>query len=675
MKLCLNMIVKNEASRIVRALDSVTPFLSCYAITDTGSEDDTPKVIEHYFKAHKIPGHVFRAPFHDWSQARNSALVSARAMLPRHQWDYLLLMDADMELVMKDLLAFEAILKCRGLSYEMQQRGAGMHYNNSRLLSAASKKFYRGVTHEYLDETPAGVIPPAVAFFNDHADGANRPNKFQRDIQLLLEGLKHEPNNARYFFYLAQSYRDAQDYENAKYWYKKRVEAAGWAEEQWYAQLHYAEMLRETGHEGDYVHEMLKAYSMRPSRVESLYHLAYHFRQKSDAQPIAALFADAGLSIPRTTDALFVSDYAYSVGCKEELAITGFYDPRVRDRAADACSTLSLQPGEYRNARDNGRANLYWYIKPLKDVCPSFEWRTIPFVPPPGRVAMNPSVTNFAGELWCVVRTVNYRINEHGQYLIQGSDGTANATNPINTENWLVALGQNPFAPAPACTKIEMPDLPCEFPLVTGFEDMRLFEWGGALYTSSTVRQLHVDGNCEQVIAQLDLRIDDRLFGAKCTHIHRMLRHPRETEKNWAPIPLEDKTLFMWRPGIVVDTDGNTVSSHQPNLTTEILSGGSQLLHVDEGWLALVHTAHNIPGSPCRYYYHRWALYDEEFRLNRLSGPFVFHDRVIEFVAGLARHPLDDGSLVISYGYKDEEARIATITKADVMRMLWAQSK
>ncbi|MDE2106046.1 MAG: glycosyltransferase [Patescibacteria group bacterium] len=662
------MIVKNEADRIVRALDSVTPFLSCYAITDTGSDDNTREVIDNYFKHHKIPGHTFSAPFRDWSQARNAALVNARSMLARHQWEYLLLMDADMQLVMNDVLAFETILKCRGLAYEVEQRGNGMHYNNVRFVSAASKKFYRGVTHEYFDEASAGVIPSAVAFFTDHADGANRPNKFQRDIQLLLDDLKRDPDNARSYFYLAQSYRDAHDYTNAKYWYAKRVAAGGWEEEQWYAQVYYAEMCRETGDEGAYVHEMLKAYSMRPSRAESLYHLAYHFRNKPNLQPVAALFAGAGAEIPRTKDALFVSDYAYAVGCKEELAITGFYDPRTRARGADACSSLSLQTGPYVGARDNGRANLYWYLRPLKEFCPSFEWKHIPFAAPEGWVPLNPSVVNFRDRLWCVVRTVNYRINEHGQYLINGSDGAANATNPIHTRNWLLDIGTNPFPQKFMQYEITTPPLPVEFPLVTGFEDMRLFTKFKELWTSSTVRQLHPDGNCEQVLARIDF--SDGL--PVLTDVRRMLREPRETEKNWAPIPLPGETLFMWRPGVVVDTGGKTVSSHVPNITTDIVSGGSQLLMIDEGWLALVHTAHQIPGSPCRYYYHRWALYDDKFRLKRLSGPFVFHERTIEFAAGLAWQPADDKTLVISYGFQDKEARIATIQLNEVMRMLWA---
>jgi glycosyltransferase involved in cell wall biosynthesis len=44
--------------------------------------------------------------------------------------------------------------------------------------------------------------------FQHVGDGANKDDKFERDIQLLTDGLKEEPQNYRYYFYLAQSHKD-----------------------------------------------------------------------------------------------------------------------------------------------------------------------------------------------------------------------------------------------------------------------------------------------------------------------------------------------------------------------------------------------------------------------------------------------------------------------------------
>ena len=156
-----------------------------------------------------------------------------------------------------------------------------------------------------------------------------------------------------------------------------------------------------------------------------------------------------------------------------------------------------------------------------------------------------------------------------------------------------------------------------------------------------------------------------------------MLPEKRETEKNWAPIGLrpDDNREFLWmhRPGVTINEKGKVIHNNPPKITTDIISGSSQLIGSGEGYLALVHTAQTLPGSHKRYYYHRWAMYEpENFKLIKLSLPFVFEERVIEFAAGLARHPTKKDTLVISYGFKDAEAKIATVNEQEVMRFLWA---
>jgi glycosyltransferase involved in cell wall biosynthesis len=44
-KICLNMIVKNESKTIKRLLESVISIIDYYVICDTGSTDDTIKIV------------------------------------------------------------------------------------------------------------------------------------------------------------------------------------------------------------------------------------------------------------------------------------------------------------------------------------------------------------------------------------------------------------------------------------------------------------------------------------------------------------------------------------------------------------------------------------------------------------------------------------------------------
>ena len=49
------------------------------------------------------------------------------------------------------------------------------------------------------------------------------PNKFRKDAAIFDEALKREPENARYVYYLAQSWRDAGDFEKALAAYAHRA--------------------------------------------------------------------------------------------------------------------------------------------------------------------------------------------------------------------------------------------------------------------------------------------------------------------------------------------------------------------------------------------------------------------------------------------------------------------
>lgn len=665
-RFCLNCIVKNEAARVTRMLDSVAKFLTAAVIVDTGSTDDTKEIIKTYCKEHGIPLVLEDAPFEDWSQARNAALTAGRRALQMHTipvCDYFLLLDADMEIKINDMVQF--VEYNSGASYDMYQVAGALHYQNRRLLSVDAVGFYKGMTHEYLDIATSGCIPEEVAFCIDHADGANRPEKFRRDIRLLKEGLKKEPNNERYFFYLAQSYRDAGKPESASVWYKKRVQAGGWDEEVWNAQLNYAYCMREMKREADFIRELLIAYNMRPSRAEPMYDLAHYYREKGE-NASAVIFAEAGMQILPSTDSLFVNDFVYKVGLAEEFSICAYYQLAKRPRGFAVTDTLATMATPYGGSRQLARHNLYWYLPKLSDYCSSFKSQRIAFDPPENWIAMNPSVANIKGQLACIVRTVNYRISDEGYYIIRGTDGTANSTNPINTRNYLLFLNTD-FSVIHQYEIIPEDGLPCEFSLVIGFEDMRLFNWKGQLWASSTVRQFHVDGNCEQTLSRLVPHEHNYII----SDVKSMLREPRQTQKNWGPISTGDTLRFLYRPGHVVDIHGSTIIENPtPGLDLGDVSGGSQLIQWENGWLSLHHEAVFIPGRQIRHYFHRFIYHDNAFKVVKVSRPFVFEDKVIEFAAGLCWHP-DKEHLVISYGERDCEAKIATVRTREVSNLLW----
>src|SRR5579871_1464094 len=89
-RICLNMIVKNEAHVIRRCLASVCPVIDCWVIVDTGSTDGTQQIVRDFFAARGIPGQLHERPWVDFAHNRSEALDLAKS-----EADYSLIIDAD----------------------------------------------------------------------------------------------------------------------------------------------------------------------------------------------------------------------------------------------------------------------------------------------------------------------------------------------------------------------------------------------------------------------------------------------------------------------------------------------------------------------------------------------------------------------------------------------------
>jgi hypothetical protein len=345
--LCLNMIVKNETANLERCLASVAPHISCWVIGDTGSTDGTPEFIRTFFAARNIPGELFSYPFINFAQARNEALD--RAYASTMPFDYLLLVDADMELVVH-APGFSGDLKVA--AYTVRQRN-GITYRNIRLLRRDARASYRGVTHEYLSVHSGETSSLDEISLLDHATGSNRADKYKRDLHFLTDALRVERDPvmvARYTFYLANTLRDSGQREAALRFYLRRASLGNWPQEVFLSLLNAAMLKEAVGYgNDDVISTYMDAVAACPARAEAL-HGAARFCRTKGLYERGYAFAAQGLIIARPSDALLPEDWIYDYGLHDELAVCAYWTARYAE-CRDNCDRLLSEgklPAEHR---------------------------------------------------------------------------------------------------------------------------------------------------------------------------------------------------------------------------------------------------------------------------------------------------------------------------------------
>jgi len=321
--ICLSMIVKNESHIIERCFDSIRKYIDYWVITDTGSTDNTPKIIEAYFKKHKIKGELHHVSWQNFGYNRTKLME-----LSRNKADYCILMDADFVFNCRDEdFKMKLYYDCYLINYDGK-----LDYCQVLFVKSCYKWEYIGVTHEYIkctDPSPKEKILTAkMPFFtfNHVGDGGCKSDKYERDVRLLLKGLEDEPDNVRYHFYLAQSYKDLKDYKKGIEWYQKRVELGGWQEEVYYSMLQvgFCQLMSEMPFK-DFGGQLLETYHYRPIRLEALYLFVAYCRNEKKYLLGFSMGRPACDNPYPEKDVLFIDRTIHEYRLIEEVGICAFF--------------------------------------------------------------------------------------------------------------------------------------------------------------------------------------------------------------------------------------------------------------------------------------------------------------------------------------------------------------
>jgi tetratricopeptide (TPR) repeat protein len=140
-------------------------------------------------------------------------------------------------------------------------------------------------------------------------------NKYAKDAEVILKALETEPDNERYMFYLAQSYRDAGMPEESIKWYTKRFEIGRWAEERFISALNLTRLLNSK-------EWAWKAHEISPIRIESLVAYASSARMNRNVNHETLAMLLYASSVPRPKgQTLFLETDAYDWRVWDELAM------------------------------------------------------------------------------------------------------------------------------------------------------------------------------------------------------------------------------------------------------------------------------------------------------------------------------------------------------------------
>lgn len=624
MNIVLILMVRNESKIIERCLKAVEGVVDAFCVHDTGSSDNTCDIVKEFLVGRT--GCLTTSEWKNFGHNRTLSFQTARDYVrDTLKWDldktYGLLLDADMVFHVGDLRKQNLIQK----GYTFTQVNGNLEYLNCRLIRMDYEWVCRGVTHEYWDG-PTVPLPKEICWIDDRNDGGCKSDKFERDARLLEEGLKKEPENVRYMFYLAQTYNCLKRYKESTTWYKKRFRAGAWDEERWYSLYMIGQNYLALGDSVRFEKYMNLAYEFRPSRAEPLHKLSKYFREKLDNFK-AYHYASLGLSIPLSKDSLFVEKDVYNGMFYYEKSILDYYvRTDKKEGLRDSMQYLMRSTGLVSVVL----SNLQFYASPIsKNIIPLKTSR--PFGPD-----FLSSAVSLIEYPYANVRYVNYYV-ENGDFKTRNNE-------PVQTHNAYVNIETGEV--------VHMMDestvgLPVRDHRIRGLEDVRV---SGDKFTAT------VHNYDEHIRVMYGKYNKNTGTYSDCV----VLPSPSNNlcEKNWLLIEGTTDMIYNWSPLQIVNNRGEIIKTHTTPGWFYLLRGSAPpKLYKNEWWVL----THFVEYSKPRKYYHCFVKLDKDtYAPKAVSLPFVFKTCAIEYCVSFTISPIGQIRMYASFNETDSSVVIAS---------------
>jgi tetratricopeptide (TPR) repeat protein len=659
-KICLSMVVKNDAETIDSCLNTLRGVIDCYAICDGGSTDNTFFIIEQIMRELKIPGVIYRDRANRFAENEILSLHAAQKTLD----DLGFSLDDSYILMLRpnEHLEFLSDFKKNALTddaYLLLQDNPSLSYYKPRLkLMRASTSWESFIAAGRLTYNNLSPYPKLTSLvINEHGS---------RDSKILEDNL-NDP--ALTLLDLAQTYKALNRYEDALFAYQKIIELSQSREEVWLAKYMTALCYEEMNEWNKAYTGYLDAFHDNRMRAEPLYRLARYYRLHGQ-NDIAYLFAKQGSAIPPVQNAnLLPAPLLYNYHFDEELSIAAYYTP-FREEGFIAANNLLLQRNVPWQIKGQTYQNILFYIQELPNARYEQITPELPLIREDSDERfhpMNPSICKTKEGYAVICRAVNYTQTGANVFNTIDHQGT------FRTRNFLIDYSRD-FKPLWQKEIVE--NLPREhFPayLVEGLEDCRIFSFQNELWFTCTSCDTNPTGNRQISLCKLSKERNQKIISVdKLTPLLGI--DLDRCEKNWLPF-VKDSTLYTiysYDPFILFQPHPETgvcnqVLNYKPRYDFSRFRGSAGPLEFGEGYLLLVHEV--VIRNHNRCYTHRFLEMDKNFQVKKITKPFIFRHIGVEYCCSMT---LDHSGekLVLPIGIEDREAYLCIVDLTTVRGLL-----
>ncbi len=521
-----------------------------------------------------------------------------------------------------------------------------------------------------------GLVDFDMLAIDDGNEGLCNADILERDIEMLKQGLKDEPGNLNYVVYLASSYYCLGDFEAAIKWYKAGIAIGGGKEEIWYCKYMIGTYFEFKNEWEKALSWYLNAYRYNQERADSLQRISRHYLKKKEYE-LAYFFAKKGSTISRPANqALSICSPVYDYLFDEDISMSAYYAGYYNEGFA-AVNRLMLRKDIPEYNKGKALQNVLCYVNCLKDARYEPLNIDLPYIregSPIKYFSMNPSIRKTENGYKLICRTVNY-LQIAAKYFL--TLDLLDKTNTIRTRNFFLECDRDFNLLSQQEIIEDLPRLRLKTKNIEGLEDCRLFSFKGSDWFSCTTLDTNPIANPQITLCKLENESD-----GKTVHVEKFVTFMgpdlQRCEKNWLPF-IKDDALHMiysfdpfivYKPRIekqhsIISNDVIAMNNEQKYDFTRF-SGSAPPIAFEDGFLTLVHES---VYDDQRIYLHRFVFFDPDFNITKVSKPFVFMHKGIEYCCGMTFDHSEE-NLIMSIGYEDRKTYLCFVGLNTVSLML-----